>query len=146
MNPQDYEILYENLCTAGALDVFLTPTIMKRSRPAVLLTVLCQERLDPIIDTLFTHTTSIGFRVSTTKRLKFSRRIVKFASPYGRVDVKIIEYGKKHKYSLEYRDLKRIARAQGRSINELRSEIIQLFEKKSVKHIEKRGNSTGQTP
>jgi uncharacterized protein (TIGR00299 family) protein len=134
MNPQDYEVLLENLYSAGALDVFLTPTIMKRSRPGILLTVLCEERIDPIIDMLFTHTTSIGFRVSSTRRLKFSRRIVKLTSPYGKVGVKIIEYGKKHKYSLEYRDLKRIASEQGRSVNELRTELMQLLKKKLVKH------------
>ena len=134
MNPQDYEVLFEKLYSAGALDVFLTPTIMKKSRPGILLTVLYQGRVDAIIDTLFAHTTSIGFRVSSTKRLKFGRKIVKFASPYGNVDVKIIEFENKHKHSLEYRDLKRIAGEQGRSVNEIRTELMQLFRKKRVKH------------
>ena len=62
MNPQDYEALFENLYAAGALEVFLTPTIMKKSRPGILLTVLCQEHLDRTVDVLFEHTTSIGFR------------------------------------------------------------------------------------
>jgi uncharacterized protein (TIGR00299 family) protein len=140
MNPQDYEVLFESLYSAGALDVFLTPTIMKRSRPGILLTVLCQGRMDAIIDILFNHTTSIGFRISNTKRLKFGRRIVKLHSPYGKVDVKIIEYGNKSKYSLEYRDLKRIAGKDGRSVHEIRTELMQLFKKKIVKHIEKSGN------
>jgi hypothetical protein len=136
MNPQDYEVLFEKLYSAGALDVFLTPTIMKKSRPGILLTVLYQGRADNILDTLFVHTTSIGFRVSSTERLKFSRKIVKFASPYGKVDVKIIEFENKHKYSIEYRDLKRIAGERGRSVNEIRTELVQLFKKKRVKHTE----------
>jgi hypothetical protein len=136
MNPQDYEVLFEKLYEDGALDVFLTPTIMKKSRPGILLTVLYQGRADAIIDTLFAHTTSIGFRMSSTKRLKFSRKIVKFTSPYGKVDVKIIEFENKYRYSLEYRDLKRIAGEQGRSVNEIRTELMQLFSKKRAKHIE----------
>ena len=135
MNPQDYEVLFEKLYSAGALDVFLTPTIMKKSRPGILLTVLYQGHADAIVDTLFDHTTSIGFRVSSTKRLKFSRRIVEFPSPYGRVDVKLIEFENKRKYSLEYRDLKRIAGEQRRSVNEIRTELMQLFRKKYAKHV-----------
>ena len=134
MNPQDYEALFENLYAAGALEVFLTPTIMKKSRPGILLTVLCQEHLDRTVDVLFEHTTSIGFRVSNTKRLKFSRKIVRFASPYGKVAVKLIEHEGKTKFSLEYRDLKRIAQKQSLSISEVRNRITQFFEKKLVKN------------
>jgi uncharacterized protein (TIGR00299 family) protein len=134
MNPQDYEVLFENLYTAGALEVFLTPTIMKKSRPGILLTVLCQEHLDRIVDVLFGHTTSIGFRIANTKRLKFSRKIVRFSSPYGNVAVKIIEHDGKTKFSLEYRDLKRIAQKKSLSISEVRKKITQFFEKKLVKN------------
>jgi len=134
MNPQDYELLIEKLYSAGALDVFITPTIMKRSRPGVHLTVLHQERIDAIINVLFKYTTSIGFRLTNTKRFKFKRQIIKLASPYGKVGVKVIEHGGQRKYSLEYRDLKRIAQGQGCSITELRSELMQLFKKKLEKH------------
>ena len=134
MIPQDYEILLEKLYAAGALDVFLTPTIMKKSRPGIQLTVLHQERTDAIIDVLFKHTTSIGFRLTNTKRLKFNRRIIKLASPYGRVGVKIIEHAGQHKYSLEYRDLKRIAQEKGCSVADVRSELMHLFKKKLAKY------------
>lgn len=134
MNPQDYEMLLEKLYAAGALDVFLTPTIMKRSRPGIQLTVLHQERIDAIISVLFKYTTSIGFRLTNTKRLKFNRRIIKLASPYGKVGVKIIEHAGQHKYSLEYRDLKRIAQGNGRSIADIRAELMHLFKKKLAKH------------
>jgi uncharacterized protein (TIGR00299 family) protein len=132
MNPQDYELLFENLYSAGALDVYLTPTIMKRSRPGILLTVLCQGNINSVVDVLFVHTTSIGFRLSSIKRLKFKRRIKTLTTPYGKVGAKIIEYGSKSRYTFEYRDLKRIALAKGRSINELRTELMQLCGQKPV--------------
>src|SRR5205807_5157469 len=40
MSPQLYEPLVERLFEAGALDVFLTPVIMKKGRPGVVLTAL----------------------------------------------------------------------------------------------------------
>jgi len=135
MNPQDYEMLFEKLYSGGALDVFLTPTIMKRSRPGILLTILCKDNFDRIIDILFEYTTSIGFRVSTTQRIKFGRKIRKIDSPYGKISVKEIEYDGKKKHSLEYRDLVRIARSRGKSLGALRNEIMKLIGKKGVKDI-----------
>ena len=132
MNPQDYELLFEKLYSNGALDVFLTPTIMKRSRPGILLTVLGQANTNAIIDTLFAHSTSIGFRVSKTKRIKFHREIKNIETPYGKAGVKIIEYGGKHKYSLEYRDIMRIAKEQGKSLAEVRNELMKLIRKKGI--------------
>lgn len=134
MNPQDYEALFEHLYAAGALEVFLTPTIMKKSRPGVLLTVLCRESLERIVDVLFDHTTSIGFRIGNTRRLKFYRKIVKLPSPYGKVAVKIIEHDGKKRFSLEYRDLKKIAQKKGLAINEVRQRITQFFDQKLVKN------------
>ena len=138
MNPQDYEMLFEKLYAAGALDVFLTPTIMKRSRPGILLTVLCQRNIDQVLETLFTHTTSIGFRVRNTMRVAFRRRIAKIASPYGRVAVKIIEYGGKRKFSLEYRDLKRIAERLGHPVSAVRGDMMRLLKSK-IPTLERKG-------
>lgn len=130
MNPQDYEMVFEKLYEAGALDVFLTPTIMKRSRPGILLTVLCQENLERMIEVLFSHTTSIGFRVGRTRRIKFSRRIVRMASPYGAVGVKIVEHEGRKRFSLEYRDLKRIAERERSSVAAVRTELMRMLTKK----------------
>ena len=107
---------------------------MKKSRPGILLTVLCKDSLDRVVDVLYEHTTSIGFRIGNTKRLKFRRKIVKFPSPYGNVAVKIIEHEGKMKFSLEYRDLKRIAQKKGLSTHEVRKRIAQLFDQKLVKN------------
>ena len=135
MNPQDYEMLFEKLYSGGALDVFLTPTIMKHSRPGILLTILCKDNLERIIDLLFKYTTSIGFRVSITQRVKFHRHIRKIDSPYGKIRVKEIEYDGKRKHSLEYRDLVRIARSRDKSPGEVRNEIMKLIRKKGAKDI-----------
>ena len=130
IDDMNYEPLFETLYSAGVLEVFLTPTIMKRSRPGILLTVLCKQPADRILDILFTHTTSLGFRISSTKRLKFHRKIARFTSPLGKIAVKIIEHNGKEKYSLEYRDLKEIAQREELSISEVRNRITQFLAKK----------------
>ena len=123
MNPQDYELLFEQLYEAGALEVFLTPTIMKNSRPGIVLTVLCNTDNDKIFDIIFNQTTTLGIRIDRVKRLKLKRKIVKIDSPYGKIRTKIVEYGNKKKFSLEYQDLKRIALKNNLPIRKLRTEL-----------------------
>jgi len=134
MNPQDYEILFEQLYAAGALEVFLTPTIMKHSRPGVLLTVLCESYDNRIFSILFNLTTTIGLRIRNTKRLKLKRRIVKVPSPYGTLRVKIVDYQDKKRFSLEYQDLKKIARRENIPMQNLRIKLTSLVEKYIAKN------------
>lgn len=130
MNPQDYDLVFEKLYEAGALEVFLTPIIMKHSRPGVLLTVLCQKNKNKILDILFNETTTLGIRVEDTKRLKLRRKIIKVKTPYGNIRVKTAEIGNKTRFSLEYQDLKKIAQKNNLSLRELRNELTKFVEKK----------------
>ncbi len=134
MNPQDYEILFEQLYAAGALEVFLTPPIMKHSRSGVLLTVLCESYANRIFSILFNLTTTIGLRIRNTKRLKLKRRIVKVPSPYGTLRVKIVDYQDKKRFSLEYQDLKKIARRENIPMQNLRIKLTSLVEKYIAKN------------
>jgi uncharacterized protein (TIGR00299 family) protein len=130
MLPQDYEVLFEYLYEAGALEVFLTPVIMKHSRPGVLLTVLCSSYQERIIDIIFTQTTTIGLRVRHTNRLKLKRSISKLATPYGLIRVKVIEHDGKKRFSLEYQDVKKIALKKKISLQKLRTELRKFVAKK----------------
>ena len=123
MNPQDYELLFEQLYEAGALEVFLTPTIMKNSRPGIALTVLCNTDNDKIFEIVFDQTTTLGIRIDRVKRLKLKRKSIKIDSPYGKIRTKIVEYGNKKRFSLEYQDLKRIALKNKLPIRKLRTEL-----------------------
>jgi uncharacterized protein (TIGR00299 family) protein len=111
MNPQVYEYVVEKLFKAGALDVFLTQIIMKKGRPGIKLSVLCNEKeKEKLIDIILNETTSIGVRFYRTGRKTLSRVIKPVKTKYGRVDIKIAHLGdKRQKRSLEYEDCKRIA-------------------------------------
>ncbi|HEC78252.1 MAG TPA: nickel pincer cofactor biosynthesis protein LarC [candidate division WOR-3 bacterium] len=124
MNPQDYELVFDRLYDAGALEVFMTPVIMKRSRPGILLTVLAQDNIDGIMQILLTETTTLGVRFTKTSRRKITRSIKKVKSPYGTIRIKIAEFNQKMKFSIEYEDLKKLALRSGCSIQKLRSDLI----------------------
>ena len=75
MNPVVYETVFAKLYKAGALEVFLTPVQMKKTRPGILLTALTpKNKLEKIAETVFRETTSFGIRYYETKRLKLIRK------------------------------------------------------------------------
>jgi uncharacterized protein (TIGR00299 family) protein len=90
MSPQLVGPLFEKLLGAGALDVYVTPVQMKKSRPGLLLTALCapagRERLEAI---LFAETTTLGVRRSEWERSVLERESVRVATPYGEIAVKL---------------------------------------------------------
>jgi uncharacterized protein (TIGR00299 family) protein len=110
----------EQLLAAGALDVFTTAITMKKSRPGVLLSVLCKpEQRETVTALLFHHTTTLGIRYQTLARSTLERRTEQAPTPYGTVRYKISTgYGAEHRKP-EYEDLARIAREKGLSLQEL---------------------------
>ena len=111
MNPQVYEHLIERLMQAGAHDAFLTPIIMKKGRPGVLLSVLTDgAQSDSLLDILFRETTSIGVRIQQVGREKLQREMREVETRYGRVRVKISKRGDEVLTATpEYEDCKRLA-------------------------------------
>ena len=78
MSPVIYETVFEKLYKAGALEVFLTPVHMKKTRPGILLTALTpKNKLEKIAETIFRETTSFGIRYYEAKRLKLIRKSAK---------------------------------------------------------------------
>ncbi|MFZ2197606.1 MAG: nickel pincer cofactor biosynthesis protein LarC, partial [Thermodesulfovibrionales bacterium] len=95
MNPQIYEYVIEELFRMGALDVYLTQIIMKKTRPAVKLSVLCdRDKREDLINTILKETTSIGVRYFETQRVTMDREIREFPSKYGKVRVKTSACGR----------------------------------------------------
>jgi len=94
MNPQFFETLWERLFQAGALDVYLTPIFMKKSRPAIKLTVLSPpEKVNDCNRILFEETTTFGVRISQAMRKKLLREIKEIETRYGRVRIKVGKMG-----------------------------------------------------
>ncbi len=129
VNPQTYEHIVERLFRQGALDVTLTPVIMKRGRPAIVLTALVDpERLDPALDVLFAETTALGVRVQEIARYILPRRFVSVKVQGGTVRMKIGAVDQvTTKAAPEYVDCKRIAEATGRPVKSVLEEAMMAY-------------------
>jgi uncharacterized protein (DUF111 family) len=74
----------------GARDCYFTPVQMKKNRPGVLLSVLCDRDLkESIMEMLFNETTTLGVRSYEVARRALERRMVTVQTAYGPIDVKV---------------------------------------------------------
>jgi uncharacterized protein (TIGR00299 family) protein len=121
MSPQLYEPLVERLLAAGALDVYLTPVVMKRSRPGTVLTALALPELaDRLAEVLFRETTTIGVRWSEVRRRRLPRELVRLPTTFGPVTFKISTLGGRVvTVTPEFEEVRRIADAEGRPVREV---------------------------
>ena len=95
LNPQVIGYIFEALFTAGALDVFTQSVNMKKSRPGILLTVICPlDKVDLCEAIIFKETTTLGIRQLIQKRSILDREIQEIEIKYGKVRVKIASQGK----------------------------------------------------
>jgi uncharacterized protein (TIGR00299 family) protein len=131
VNPQTYEHIMERLFRAGALDVTLTPVIMKRGRPAIVLGALVPpDRADPLLDVLFKETTALGVRVQELTRHILPRRFASVKIPGGTVRIKIAAVDStSSKAAPEYADCKRIAERTGRPVKAVLEEAALAYAK-----------------
>jgi len=69
MSPELVPYVIERLFEAGALDAWVTPVVMKKGRPGLLLSVLAEEtQASAAIDIFFSETTTLGLRTSVVER------------------------------------------------------------------------------
>lgn len=121
MNPQFYESVFEKLFANGALDVFMTNIMMKKSRPAIQLTVLCTPEKEPqLTQLIFEETTTIGLRIRQEARRKLQREVREIETEFGKIKFKVsLLDGKILNHSPEYEDCKKIAQEHGLSVKEV---------------------------
>jgi len=115
MSPQIYGYFVERALAAGALDVFSTAVQMKKNRPGVLLTILCEQaHAARLMDLVFRETTTIGVRTYDVRRKVLDRELVPVATPFGEVRMKISRMnGSVLNATPEYEDCQRLAAEKG---------------------------------
>ena len=133
MNPEFYEGTMESLFKAGALDVYLTPIIMKKSRPANKISVLSSETDRQAMTEILLHeTSSFGVRYFRIGRTVLEREMKTVNISWGSVRIKIGKFnGKVIQISPEYEDCKKIAYKEKVPVKqvyeEAHSQAIKLF-------------------
>jgi uncharacterized protein (TIGR00299 family) protein len=125
MNPEMYGYVMDTLFAQGADDVFITPIIMKKARPASKLSVLCPAgKKAQLTEVLLTQTTSLGVRASEVDKTMLQREYSKIQTRYGEVTIKTAIYrGQKLKSKPEYEDCARLAREHGVPVQQIYQEI-----------------------
>lgn len=114
----------EILTAAGALDVYVTPVQMKKNRPGILLTCLCNtEDREKFTGLLFLHTTTRGVRYQTFQRAKLASTFESRQSIYGDVRVKKSSGYGVEKEKAEFEDLKTLVLKHGCSIEEIQKNL-----------------------
>ncbi len=139
MNPQVYDYLIEMLMQQGAQDAYLTPIIMKKGRPAVLLSVLTDSsRTEAVVDTIFRETTSIGVRIRDVGRRKLIREIEPVDTVYGRINMKISKRDDEVLTATpEYEDCRKIAKEKNVPLKTVMEEAKNQFSRKEAEDTEK---------
>ncbi len=121
MSPQLYEPLMDRLFEAGALDVLLTPVLMKRSRPGIVVTALCpHERVVDLSRVLFEESTTIGVRWHEVSRTRLARELVTITTAYGALPFKVSRLGDRVvTVTPEFAEVARIARERSLPVREV---------------------------
>lgn len=95
LNPQAIGYVFEELFQVGAVDVFTQAIAMKKSRPGILLTVICPPDLISACEAvIFQETTTLGIRHLTQQRAILQREIHEVETSLGKVKVKVASQGR----------------------------------------------------
>ena len=129
MNPEWYTHVTELLFESGAADVTMTPIVMKKSRPAHMLSVLCSHaKADQLKEILFRETSSIGLREYPVKKSMLRRETFRVKTKYGEIDVKRCYFkGNVVNEKPEFEQCRMLAREHGVSLEEIRKEVYKAL-------------------
>lgn len=125
MQAEHFEYLMDKLFEKGASDVWFTPIIMKKSRPATQVSVLCKTELtDSMKEMLFTNSTTLGIREQQIAKEILYRKTYQVETIYGAVQVKESFYkGKSLHVKPEYDDCKLLANQLNIPISEIEKAV-----------------------
>lgn len=127
MTPEELSFAMEELFTLGALDVYFTSIGMKKSRPGVKFTCMCRERQrKQMLECIFKHTTTLGVREYACKRYELGRSEKAVRTQDGEVRVKTSSGYGAVREKAEYEDLAALARKSGKTIAQIRSEVLKV--------------------
>jgi pyridinium-3,5-bisthiocarboxylic acid mononucleotide nickel chelatase len=126
--------LMDKLFAAGALDVNYTPIQMKKNRPAVTLTIICQlDDGNALSELLLRESSTLGVRISQVQRIKAQRDFEPIQTPLGIVTMKVKRLGKRVISAIpEFEDCRRLALEKGIPLEDV-YDIVQQAMKTALK-------------
>jgi len=138
MNPQVYGYFQEKIMGAGALDVYTTPILMKKNRPAQKITCVCAVAdIRRFTEIIFQETTTIGVRYTIADRVTLQREFVEVQTEYGPVSMKIsLLDGRTVNFVPEFEDCRRLAEQTGAALKEIQSAAIYAYHRQKPQSTE----------
>ncbi|MCR5737415.1 MAG: nickel pincer cofactor biosynthesis protein LarC [Eubacterium sp.] len=116
----------EQLLEEGALEAYTISVGMKKSRPGIMICVLCKEEdREHMVEQIFKHTTTLGIRENLCKRYTLTRELKKKDTPLGEIRVKQSKGFGVTREKFEYEDLAEIARSRNSSLEEVMKKITE---------------------
>lgn len=129
--PQLLGYVLDQALAAGALDAFVAPVQMKKSRPGQLLTVLCRPEIaDDVAALLLRETTTLGVRMRQEERRCLRREFATVTTPWGDVRVKLAYLaGELANIAPEFEDCRRLAQEHGVPLKKILQEAVRALER-----------------
>lgn len=128
MNPEIYPYAIDKLMENGALDAYLTNILMKKGRPAIKLSVLCEMKdTDKLCKIIFDETTTLGVRIFTAEKRKLDREIKIMKTKYGNARAKVSRLNNQIQNIMpEYEDCMKIAKKHKIPLKKVYGEVRKL--------------------
>lgn len=129
LSPQVIAYAAEKALAEGALDVMLTPVVMKKGRPGTLLTLLCRpEQSAFFAQRLMAETTTLGVRIREERRLILAREHVAVTTAFGTIRMKVARHeGGLRNAAPEFEDCKAAAAAHNVPLKQVQAAAIAAF-------------------
>jgi len=129
-SPQTVAHVAGRLLELGARDAFVTPVMMKKGRPGVTVTALCDpEKVDEVAALLFRETPTIGLRVRLEERRELAREEARVRLPEGEVRLKVVTLPDGTRRARpEYESLAELARASGANLEALAARALAAWD------------------
>jgi pyridinium-3,5-bisthiocarboxylic acid mononucleotide nickel chelatase len=146
LSPEILGAVQDRLFQVGALDVFFTPIQMKKSRPATMLSVLCQpSAVEQIQGIIFAETSTFGIRYQEMDRKILDRELVEVETSAGQIQIKIGRSGGRIlQVAPEFETCLAAARLSGQPLKRVYELAVEAFWSSSTKsgpntspHLEK---------
>jgi pyridinium-3,5-bisthiocarboxylic acid mononucleotide nickel chelatase len=130
LNPQAIGYIFDRLFEVGALDVFTQSIGMKKSRPGILLSVICApDRVTACEQVIFQETTTLGIRRSVQARTALDREFQHVHTKYGDIQIKVAKQGDRViNAQPEYEDCAKIAMQHNLPWREVHQMALSLWQ------------------
>jgi uncharacterized protein (DUF111 family) len=139
LSPQILGFAMERAFELGALDCWFTPIQMKKNRPAIMLSVLCdRERRAALTELIYNETTTLGIRVREVERECLEREVIAVATEFGSIDVKVGKLdGRVINAMPEYDQVRRLALESNVAFRIVRDAALAGLKKRELHHTAK---------